>query len=132
MLISNLQATHRPGGTQRGGPRPWRLGKLLSVVAITALSACAEPAPLPPDAGVGPSPTLPPPVHSTVPTVLIAPAVRWPAGTQPTPMNGLRVIPTEAAFRQGQIAGYLTRTHTQYLDMNHWPALLDTLRSQPA
>ena len=47
-------------------------------------------------------------------------------------MNGLRVIPTEAAFRQGQIAGYLTRTHTQYLDMNHWPALLDTLRSQPA
>lgn len=91
MLISNLQATHRPGGTQRGGPRPWRLGKLLSVVAITALSACAEPAPLPPDAGVGPSPTLPPPVHSTVPTVLIAPAVGWPAATQPTPMQGLRV-----------------------------------------
>lgn len=47
-------------------------------------------------------------------------------------MKGLRVIPTEAAFRQGQIAGYLTRTHTQYLDMNHWPTLLDTLRGQAA
>jgi hypothetical protein len=45
-------------------------------------------------------------------------------------LDGLRVIPTEAAFRDGQIAGYLTRTHSQYLDMNHWPALLDTLRPQ--
>lgn len=46
-------------------------------------------------------------------------------------LDGLRVIPTEAAFRDGQIAGYLTRTHSQYLDMNHWPALLDTLRGKP-
>lgn len=46
-------------------------------------------------------------------------------------LDGIRVIPTEAAFRDGQIAGYLTRTHTQYFDQNHWPALLDALR-QPA
>lgn len=47
-------------------------------------------------------------------------------------LDGLRVIPTEAAFRDGQIAGYVSRTHSQYLDMNHWPALLDTLRGQRA
>ncbi len=47
-------------------------------------------------------------------------------------LDGLRVIPTESAFRDGQIAGYLTRTHSQYFDMNHWPALLDTLRGQHA
>lgn len=47
-------------------------------------------------------------------------------------LDGLRVIPTAAAFRDGQIAGYLTRTHSQYFDMNHWPSLLDSLRGQPA
>ena len=91
MLIAYPHAKPRPGGTQHRGPGRWRLGNLLAVVAISALGACAEPAPLPPQAGMGPTPTLPPPVQSTVPTVLIAPAVGWPAGTQPTPMNGLRV-----------------------------------------
>ncbi|EER59607.1 L-sorbosone dehydrogenase [Acidovorax delafieldii 2AN] len=46
---------------------------------------------MPPQAGVGPAPTLPPPERSTLPTVHIAPAVGWPAGTQPVPMPGLRV-----------------------------------------
>jgi len=45
-------------------------------------------------------------------------------------LDGLRVIPTEAAFRDRQIASHLARTHTQYFDMNHWKALLDTLRGQ--
>ena len=92
MLKLPLHAMPSPSGTQQAGQRRWRLGNLLAVVAIiTALGACAEPAPLPPEAGMGPTPTLPPPVQSAIPTVLIAPAVGWPAGTQPTPMNGLRV-----------------------------------------
>ncbi len=43
-------------------------------------------------------------------------------------LDGLRVIPTEAAFRPEQLAGYTGKTHAQYFDRNHWPALLDTLR----
>ena len=40
---------------------------------------------------MGRSPTLPAPTAALIPTVHIAPAQGWPAGTQPTPMQGLRV-----------------------------------------
>ena len=40
---------------------------------------------------MGRSPTLPAPTAALIPTVHIAPAQGWPAGTQPTPMAGLRV-----------------------------------------
>ncbi|WP_133478914.1 PQQ-dependent sugar dehydrogenase [Cognatilysobacter segetis] len=45
------------------------------------------------EAGVGPSPTLPPPAHRLIPRVDIAPAVHWPAGAQPQPAAGLTVRP---------------------------------------
>ena len=70
--------------------RPWRSSCLGPALAMV-LSACAQTSALPPEAGVGPHPTLPPPQTSLVSTVHIAPAVGWPAGTMPTPMAGLRV-----------------------------------------
>ena len=46
---------------------------------------------LPPGAGEGPNPTLPPPVKSLIPTVNIAPAQGWPEGAMPTAVAGFRV-----------------------------------------
>lgn len=39
----------------------------------------------------GPSPTLPPPEHSWIPTVDIAPVNRWPHGAKPTAASGMAV-----------------------------------------
>ena len=39
----------------------------------------------------GPSPTLPPPEHSWIPTVNIATVNRWPDGAKPTAANGMTV-----------------------------------------
>src|SRR6059036_101586 len=39
----------------------------------------------------GPSPTLPPPEHSWIPTVDIASVNRWPNGATPTAANGMTV-----------------------------------------
>ncbi|QHO72614.1 sorbosone dehydrogenase [Bradyrhizobium sp. CCBAU 051011] len=39
----------------------------------------------------GPSPTLPPPEHSWIPTVEIASVNRWPDGAKPTAANGMTV-----------------------------------------
>ncbi|HTN65926.1 MAG TPA: sorbosone dehydrogenase family protein [Burkholderiaceae bacterium] len=55
------------------------------------LSACAEMATLPVEAGIGPNPTLPAPNPTLVPTVNIAPAKGWPAGAKPTAAAGLAV-----------------------------------------
>jgi len=61
-----------------------------SVAAIFALCAC-ESARLPFEAGVGPSPKLPPPTRSVIPTVDVAAAKGWPAGVQPKAADGLQV-----------------------------------------
>jgi glucose/arabinose dehydrogenase len=63
---------------------------LPALVLVIALCAC-ESARLPFEAGVGPSPKLPPPTRSLVPTVDIATAKGWPTGTQPTAAEGLQV-----------------------------------------
>ena len=52
---------------------------------------------LPSDASEGPTPTLPAPRSSLIPTVNIAPAQGWPVGTTPTPVAGTRVV----AFASG-------------------------------
>ncbi|WP_291862578.1 sorbosone dehydrogenase family protein [Bradyrhizobium sp.] len=57
-----------------------------------SLAACSEPA----DTGVaeqtfGPSPTLPAPEESWLPTVNIATATGWPAGAKPRAANGMAV-----------------------------------------
>lgn len=68
----------------------------LALLAI-ASSACAEQATLSVEQGTGPSPQLPPPVQDLLPTVNIAKAVGWPAGSKPQSMAGTRVN----AFAEG-------------------------------
>ena len=60
------------------------------VAAMLLLAGC-EQATLPLKAGTGPEPTLPPPNHTLLPTVHIAPAKGWPEGGKPTPAAGLAV-----------------------------------------
>jgi glucose/arabinose dehydrogenase len=56
------------------------------------LAACNEPStPTAAEQTFGPSPTLPAPAHSWIPTVNIATATGWPAGTKPTAANGMAV-----------------------------------------
>ena len=61
------------------------------------LAGCGELARLPISAGTGPNPTLPTPKSALIPTVNIAPAKGWPAGTAPTATAGTHV----AAFATG-------------------------------
>jgi len=62
------------------------------------LAACADTANLTVAAGSGAHPTLPPPGHSVIPTVNVAPAVGWPAGLAPQPAPGLAVQPFAAGL----------------------------------
>jgi len=73
--------------------KAWILGGLLGVVTTAAvfLSACSETAKLPLSAGMGPSPQLPEPNPTLIPTVNIAQAVGWPATELPTAVSGTRV-----------------------------------------
>jgi len=65
----------------------WPATPLLFLV----LAACAGPARLPLEAGIGPQPQLPPPEHVLSPNVNVAKAAGWPAGATPAPAPGLRV-----------------------------------------
>jgi glucose/arabinose dehydrogenase len=69
----------------------------LALLALLALAACGRSAQLSVREGMGPQPTLPPPAHSLIPTVAIAPARGWPAGARPAAAAGLSVAP----FAQG-------------------------------
>ena len=62
-----------------------------SATLVFALTACGEMAHLPVGAGTGPTPTLPPPQHSLIPTVNIAPAKGWPPGALPQTAPGTSV-----------------------------------------
>ena len=68
-----------------------------SALVAASLAACGSPARLPVSAGIGPNPDLPPPEKSLTPTINIAPAKGWPAGSKPMPAQGLAV----AAFADG-------------------------------
>jgi glucose/arabinose dehydrogenase len=59
----------------------FRVGLLLALG--TALIACSSAPPNSLEAGMGAAPLLPEPQRSLIPTVKIATAVGWPAGTQP-------------------------------------------------
>ena len=62
------------------------------------LYACTgDTATLPVEAGIGPTPALPPPHRTLLPTVKIAPVVGWAAGAAPVPAPGLKV----EVFAQG-------------------------------
>ncbi len=76
-----------------------RMFLMASIAAGGALclAACAETAHLAVAEGTGPTPTLPPPTKTLIPTVHIAPAKGWPPGAMPTPAAGLAVN----AFAEG-------------------------------
>jgi glucose/arabinose dehydrogenase len=67
------------------------------IVALVALSGCTGMAALPVADGAGPSPTLPAPRSTLLPTVNIAPARGWSVGGKPAAAAGLQV----AAFARG-------------------------------
>lgn len=70
---------------------------LLTIVLAAGLVACGESSTLQVSDGTGPSPKLPEPNKTLIPTVNIAEAVGWPEGAKPTPAQGLQV----AAFAEG-------------------------------
>jgi glucose/arabinose dehydrogenase len=62
-----------------------------SLIMMILAAGCGSSAHLPVAAGIGPSPQLPGPEHSSIPTVKVAKAKGWPVGVTPTPASGLRV-----------------------------------------
>ena len=67
----------------------WKLA--VAFVPLLALCSCGDTARLGVEAGTGPSPVLPPPVKSLIPTTKVADATGWPAGRRPVPAPGLGV-----------------------------------------
>ena len=66
--------------------------RALIVGSLTlCLAGCGDAADLPEEAAVGPSPVLPEPHSTVIPTVNIAPAQGWPAGGKPIAASGLAV-----------------------------------------
>jgi glucose/arabinose dehydrogenase len=92
-------APHCPGEITE---EPAMRNTLLPVICVGALAlplaACSDPKDTATVAhSYGPSPDLPPPEHSWIPTVAIATVNRWPDGAKPTAANGMTV----AAFATG-------------------------------
>jgi glucose/arabinose dehydrogenase len=67
------------------------LPRALASAALLLAAGCAGPARLPVEAGTGPDPRLPPPEHALIPSIKVAKATGWPAGSSPVPAPGLRV-----------------------------------------
>ncbi|QVW24982.1 sorbosone dehydrogenase family protein [Pseudomonas hormoni] len=71
---------------------------LVLVIALAGgLAACGETSRLQVSDGTGPSPKLPEPNKTLIPTMNIAPAIGWPDGAKPTAAAGTQV----AAFAEG-------------------------------
>jgi glucose/arabinose dehydrogenase len=69
----------------------------LLIAVATGLAACGETARLQVSDGTGPTPTLPEPNKTLIPTLNIAPAIGWPQGAKPIAAPGTQV----AAFAEG-------------------------------
>lgn len=69
----------------------------LLIMLASTLAACGESSTLQISDGTGPSPNLPEPNKTLIPTVNIAPAIGWPEGVKPTAAPGLQV----SAFAEG-------------------------------
>ena len=68
------------------------MNKGMALLATTLLlAACGETANLSVAEGTGPSPKLPAPTKTLLPTINIADATGWPEGAAPTPVQGLAV-----------------------------------------
>ncbi|MDI3353884.1 sorbosone dehydrogenase family protein [Pseudomonas sp. UYIF39] len=70
---------------------------VLVIVLAGGLAACGETSRLQISDGTGPSPKLPEPNKTLIPTVNIAPAIGWPNGAKPIAATGTQV----AAFAEG-------------------------------
>lgn len=75
----------------RWNPRISRSTYLAILPLLALIAGCGDTAQLTIAEGTGPSPKLPPPVKSLIPTVKVVTATGWPAGSAPTPAAGLRV-----------------------------------------
>jgi glucose/arabinose dehydrogenase len=64
---------------------------LALLAALLLLTACGETAKLPSEAGVGPTPQLPAPNKTLIPTVHIAPAIGWADSASPVAPAGFAV-----------------------------------------
>ncbi|WP_411392235.1 PQQ-dependent sugar dehydrogenase [Pseudomonas sp. MPB23] len=69
----------------------------LLIMLAGTLAACGETSTLQVSDGTGPTPKLPEPNKTLIPTVNIAPAIGWPDGVKPTAAAGTQV----AAFAEG-------------------------------
>src|SRR5688500_148012 len=72
-------------------------GTVFALAASVLLAACGRSAQLTVEQGTGPTPALPKPSTSLLPTIKVAEAVGWTNGAVPKPGNGLAV----AAFATG-------------------------------
>ena len=63
------------------------------ILVLSVLAACGHTAEVPLAEAIGPAPELPEPSKTLIPTVKVAEAVGWPAGTTPVAAEGLRVQP---------------------------------------
>lgn len=88
--VATLPKRTRPHIAMRALP-PTQAWLLAMVLTLPTLPACTEFARHPVSAGVGVNPTLDSPQTSFIPTVNIAPAKGWPAGTTPLAAKGMRV-----------------------------------------
>jgi glucose/arabinose dehydrogenase len=61
------------------------------LLAAALVSACGDVTKLPDQADTGPTPTLPAPTTTLIPTINIAPARGWPLGVKPKAAPGLQV-----------------------------------------
>ena len=64
---------------------------LSAICLILVLGACRESATQTVEQGSGPNPVLPPPQPRLIPTLDIAPAIGWPAGSKPVAAAGMAV-----------------------------------------
>ena len=75
-----------------------RKPQLVFIIALAGgLAACGETSSLQVSDGTGPSPKLPEPNKTLIPTVNIAPAIGWPQGNKPVAAAGTQVV----AFAEG-------------------------------
>jgi glucose/arabinose dehydrogenase len=69
-----------------------RAGAIAALALAMGLAGCGESAKLPSEAGFGPTPQLPAPDKTLIPTIHIAPAKGWADGARPTAAEGLSVV----------------------------------------
>ena len=86
--------TIRPGGSRS---RALTALIVLASLGFAGLGGCGESARLAVRDGIGPHPALPPPAHTLIPTVKVAPVRGWPPDRMPAAAAGLAVAP----FAQG-------------------------------